>query len=132
MNSAEVHRASDAVNVDRSDNDVRGQFQKSTDVPGYHQDLGWYPDRLGNRKPVRCISHWERRRKDILRCMTEVMGPLPGQEKRCRLDYAVVSETDCGDFVRQDILYTAEPEDRVPAYLLVPKIAIQGRTRCSA
>ena len=67
-------------------------------------------------------SHREQRqRSDILRGMEEVMGPLPGKEKRCDLDVQVIEETDCGDYLRQFLTYQSEPGSRVPAYLLVPK-----------
>ena len=40
----------------------------------------------------------KRRRAEILRGMQEVMGPLPGREKRCALDLRVEAETDCGSY----------------------------------
>ncbi len=59
--------------------------------------------------------------------MQEVMGPLPGAEKRCALDVQVEEEVDCGTFVRQFLTYQSEPGSRVPAYLLIPKSALAGR-----
>lgn len=95
-----------------------------------HQDLGWYPDRSGLPRPVKSVSDWKRRRQAVLRAMQRVMGALPGRDKRCRVQCEVIEEVDCGDYVRRDIRYTAEPGDWVPAYLLIPKNALEGRARC--
>jgi pimeloyl-ACP methyl ester carboxylesterase len=39
---------------------------------------------------------------------------------------------DCGTYVRRLISYVAEPNQRVPAYLLVPKALLQGEGRAPA
>ena len=82
--------------------------------------------------PVRSTNDWNLRRQSILRAMQEVMGPLPGAEKRCALDVKVEEETDCGDYVRRFINYESEPGGRVPAYLLVPKTALNGMKKFPA
>ena len=64
--------------------------------------------------------------------MTEVMGPLPGREKRCPLDLQIEQETDCGSYVRRSITYAAEPGSRVPAYLLIPKPALRAHKKLPA
>ncbi len=51
-----------------------------------HQDLGWYRDSEGRPQQVKTIAHWRQKRLDILMSMQEVIGPLPGPEKRCPLD----------------------------------------------
>jgi dienelactone hydrolase len=89
-------------------------------------NLLFYPGPSGEILPVQTKSHWEKRRAAILRAMQEVMGPLPGQEKRCPLDPANEEEVDCGTFVRRRIQYSPEPGSRLTAYLLVPKTALQG------
>jgi hypothetical protein len=58
--------------------------------------------------------------------MQEIMGPLPGKEKRCPLDLRVEEETDAGSYLRRLITYAAEPGGRVPAYLLIPKRAMKA------
>lgn len=70
---------------------------------------------------------WEKeQRPQILASMQEVMGPLPGPEKRCDLAVEVREEIDCGSYVRKFLTYQSEPGSRVPAYLLVPKNATQA------
>ena len=67
---------------------------------------------------------WEKeQRPELLRRMQEVMGPLPGPEKRCDLDVRIEEEIDCGTYTRQFLTYQSEPGSRVPAFLLVPKNA---------
>ncbi|NKB69170.1 MAG: alpha/beta hydrolase [Candidatus Latescibacteria bacterium] len=63
---------------------------------------------------------WEDQRPALLKAMQQVMGPLPGPEKRCPLQVLQDEEVDCGSYARRLITYLAEPGCRVPAYLLVP------------
>ena len=74
--------------------------------------------------PVRSIRDWQVRRAEILAGAQAVMGPLPGPSKRVPLDIKVDEEVDCGFYVRRLISYSAEPESRVPAYLLIPKAVL--------
>lgn len=80
-----------------------------------------YRDAHGDVKPVLTVRDWEKRRTGILAGMQQVMGPLPGEAKRCALDVKVEEEFDAGTYVRRLISYSAEPGGRVPAYLLIPK-----------
>jgi hypothetical protein len=83
--------------------------------------------------PVKTTNDWQRRRREILAGAQAVMGPLPGNEKRCPLDMHLEEETDCGSYVRRRITYASEPNSRVPAFLLVPKAALeQGAKPASA
>src|SRR4051812_31322656 len=76
-------------------------------------------------RPIPALSEaaWNARRAEILQAAQEVMGPLPGAEKRCPLELRIVSESDEGTYVRRLIDYASEPGDRTPAWLLVPKSA---------
>jgi hypothetical protein len=75
---------------------------------------------------------WQKRREETLNAMQEVMGPLPGKEKRCPLDVNIDEEVDCGSYVRKLISYQSEPNSRVPAYLLIPKAAWQKNAKVRA
>jgi dienelactone hydrolase len=79
--------------------------------------------------PVKTPADWQKRRAEILAGMQSVMGPLPGAAKRVPLDVKIVSETDCGTYVRREISYVAEPGARTPAFLLLPKAVLDGKTR---
>ncbi len=85
----------------------------------------------GSIVPVRGVEDWEQRRREILRGMEIVMGPLPGPERRCALDWEVLEQVDCGSYIRQAITYQAEPGPggRVPAYLCLPKAVLPEQTK---
>lgn len=91
-----------------------------------------YADAAGVVRPVTAVADWEKRRASILAAMQSVMGPLPGPEKRCSLEVSVAEEIDCGSYVRRFISYSAEPGGRVPAYLLIPKRALEAGVRAPA
>jgi len=78
-------------------------------------------DRDGRALSLVSVEDWEAKRARVLNAMQEVMGPLPGEEKRCALAVEVEEEVDCGNYVRQSLSYAAEPDGRVPAYVLMPK-----------
>jgi len=82
--------------------------------------------------PVKSIADWQKRRASILEAMQQVMGPLPGREKRVPLEIQIEEEVDCGSYLRRRINYAAEPHSRVPAYLLIPKQALAGPAKASA
>jgi predicted dienelactone hydrolase len=83
-----------------------------------------YRDAEDRVRPVRSIDDWQKRRALILEAMQEVMGPLPGREKRVPLDVRVDREIDEGTYVQRILSYASQPDSRVPAYLLVPKKAL--------
>jgi len=86
----------------------------------------------GGLRSVRTTNDWNLRRQSILRSMQQVMGPMPGTEKRCALDVKVEDEVDCGDYVRRFLSYASEPGGRAPAYLLVPKTALDSTKKFPA
>lgn len=91
-----------------------------------------FHQRNGEVAPVKSKSDWLKRRKEILAGMQEVMGPLPGKGKRCALDPKTEEEVDCGSYVRRFLTYASEPGSRVPAFLLIPKTALQSKKRIPA
>lgn len=89
-------------------------------------------DTNGVIRPVRNLADWRRRREEVVRGMERVTGPLPGAAKRCPLDTQVLEEFDGGSYVRRRITYASEPDSRTPAYLLIPKAALEGTRRFPA
>lgn len=75
----------------------------------------------GAARDAKTVDEWGLRRKEIVAGMQQVMGRLPGAEKRVALEPKIEEETDCGSYVRRLITYSSEPHSRVPAYLLIPK-----------
>lgn len=90
------------------------------------EDLLLWRDEANVIHPVRSVADWQKRRAEIVRGMQAVMGELPGAEKRCALEVKVEDEADCGSYVRRAITYQSEPGSRTPAYLCVPKAALNS------
>lgn len=62
---------------------------------------------------------WPRERQSILNALNQILGAPPALT--VPLDPRVISETDCGSYIRRKISIQVQPRDRMPAYLLVPK-----------
>ena len=80
-----------------------------------------YVDAGGRERAISSSKDWEKRRAHILANMEKVMGPLPDRSSLPALDMEVVGAEDLGDVIRKKVTFVSEPDDRVPAYLLVPK-----------
>jgi dienelactone hydrolase len=80
-----------------------------------------YLDSAGRVQPVRTAQEWEERRQQILAGMQAVMGPLPDEKRRVALDVKVTETVELEDFTRKTLTFAVEKDDRVPAYLLIPK-----------
>ncbi len=93
----------------------------AADTPVYsdHADLLYYLDSSATRRVVRSQADWRVRRRHILAAFQDVAGPLP-QGERPPLDIRVLGETRHEGYTRQSITYHALPDDRIPAYLLLP------------
>lgn len=85
-----------------------------------------YADDSGAIQPVKSIPDWNIRRGHVLANMQRVMGAFPGHE-RGDLAVEVIEEVDFPMYTRKKITYQAEPGDRAPAYLLIPK-KLTGKT----
>jgi dienelactone hydrolase len=62
----------------------------------------------------------DQRRENVLAGMQQVMGPLPGNERRVPPDVRIVAESRFGQSIRQKISFAVEAGDRVPAWLFLP------------
>lgn len=71
-------------------------------------------------------NQWQRRRAEALEAFQSIAGRLPGKERACALEPVTGEETDCGTYVRRLISYQSQPGGRVPAYLCIPKTALNG------
>lgn len=91
--------------------------------PAYrdHADVSVLIDDAGEQRPIASPADLAVRRAHILLGMQQAMGALPSSDRRVPLDVKVVDETECEKYVRRKITFAAEPGDRVPAYVLIPK-----------
>jgi len=89
-------------------------------------DLLVYADGAGKLQPVKTAADWQKRRDHILANMQLVMGPLPEAARKVPAEMTVLEESDQGKFIRKKITFAVEKDDRLTAYLLVPK-GLKGR-----
>jgi dienelactone hydrolase len=80
-----------------------------------------YRDAEGREHPIRKAADWAKRRGHILESMQLVMGPLPDPSRKVPLDVQVVEQVELSKYVRKKLTYAADRDDRVPAYLLIPR-----------
>lgn len=98
-----------------------------TDTPEYpnHRQLMVYRDAAGEH-PVKTPQDWAKRRAHILAGMQQAMGPLPDRSNLAPLDVHITETFEGPTFTRYKLTYLSEKNDRVPAYLFVPK-GLNGR-----
>lgn len=96
------------------------------------ENLLVYRDQAGTIRSVESVADWNKRRAEVLTSMQQVMGALPGEERRCDLNVQIDEEVDCGKYIRWLISYAAEPGGRVPAYLLVPEMLLDDGRQAPA
>jgi dienelactone hydrolase len=114
-----------------SDEEVRNDFEAKR--KRYHpasppavaavRKMNAHP-RTGLWKSTPTAKTWPLQRKAILVAAQRVLGPAPA--RKVPLDPRVLSEEDCGSYVRRKISIQVQPDDRMPGYLLVPK-NVRGR-----
>lgn len=86
----------------------------------------------GEAQPVANVTDWEKRRVVIVRGMQQVMGSLPGDDRRVALQVKIEAEADAGTYVRRLITYQSEPDSRTPAYLCIPKDVLARKRQAPA
>lgn len=73
------------------------------------------PDGVFTGKTTQAYMKWQTR---FRRMYKQCIGPWPG---KVALKPTVTDEVDCGDHIRQRVIYDSSPGVTVPAFLLVPK-----------
>lgn len=103
-------------------------LQSGAQTPGRanRSDLLLASATAGGTRQIKTVAEWQQQRSSILERMQEIMGPLPGPEKRSPLEIRVEEEIDCGGHLQRLITYQPELGSRVPAYLLIPKSALSS------
>ncbi len=91
------------------------------DVKLVPDDLQFDTDDHRIFRRIDTVEEWDKRRTKILASMQEVMGPMPGDERRVALDLRVEEEADLPAYSRRLISFAVERDDRLSAYLLIPK-----------
>lgn len=78
----------------------------------------------GSWKEPITAETWPRTRDRIREGVRRIFGPMP--DEKAGLDPKILSEEDCGSYVRRKVSIQVQAGDRMPAYLLVPK-NLRGR-----
>jgi putative membrane-bound dehydrogenase-like protein len=89
----------------------------------------FYPDKTklliyldgGKEHAVKTPDDWNKRREHILANMQLVMGPLPDDSHKVPLEMKMEEEVEFSKYTRKKITFAVDKDDRVSAYLLVPK-----------
>ncbi|HSW43982.1 MAG TPA: dienelactone hydrolase family protein [Phycisphaerae bacterium] len=77
------------------------------------------PSKPGD-KPIDSIKAWEQRRAEFTGILNRILGE-PTNLKPSRPEVQVVGEEVLDDHIRRHIRIRSEPDDWIPAYLLLPK-----------
>lgn len=85
-----------------------------------HSKLLVVRDPAGHEKPVATKADWAIRVNHVRANMQLVMGPLPDNSRRVPLDVETVSEERTEKYIRRKVWFTPEPNDHVPAWILIP------------
>lgn len=78
---------------------------------------------------VTTVAAWEANRGKVLERMQTVMGKLPAAPANPAPRWEVLSETDCGSYVRKRIRYLSQADCWTTAFLCVPKEALAEQAR---
>jgi hypothetical protein len=89
-----------------------------------HSQLLIVRDSAGVERPVKTKEDWALRVLHIKANLQRVMGPLPDVSKKAPLRVKVLSSDSIGKYQRQEILFSPDESDRVPAWLLIPHEAL--------
>jgi dienelactone hydrolase len=102
-----------------------GRFEAAPAPVPYeeHLDLTYCLDEQRRRQAVRFPEDWLLRRQQVVANLEQVMGPLPGPNFRVPLDVCVLEEKRIDGLLRRKISYQSDPDDRVPAWVLIPENA---------
>ena len=93
----------------------------ATITPENHAHLLEVADKGGSIRRVSTIDDWELRRGHILENMQLVMGSiLEKSTVPLNIEYEFDKTVHLDGYTRHKIWFSPEPNDRVPAYLLVP------------
>jgi len=83
----------------------------------------------GQYRVAQDVQQWQPRKTAILNAMQSVMGQLPDVPPTSTPEVDLIEEIDCGNYVRRKILYQSQAGNKTPAYLCIPKQALEDNSR---
>jgi len=95
----------------------------ASDAPVYTDrlDVMTWKDHNGATHAVTSPEQMQIRNDHTRQNMLKVMGPLPDRSDLPPLNIETIETVDEGEYIRNKILFTPEPGDRLPAYLCIPQ-----------
>ncbi len=85
-----------------------------------HADLSFYRDGIGNKKKIKTVADWQKRRTEILENMQKVMGPLPCRDNLPAFDMQITDRLKRTGYERLTVTFQADKDEPVYAYLYLP------------
>ena len=81
----------------------------------------------GSRRVRITSESWPSERARIEQAVRDLIGPMPGAAPPLepRVEFP---DVDCGSYMRRKVSFQVEPGDRMPAWLLIPKAALQPQS----
>lgn len=89
---------------------------------GENLTLGGGPSRI---EKIATVEEWKIKAGALREIFLQTLGYTP--DISCPLSPEVIDEVDCGEHTRRRVAYWVEPDERVTAYVLIPR-SRQGRT----
>ena len=83
---------------------------------GENLTLGSGPSRI---ERISTGEEWEVKARALREIFLQTLGQAP--DIACPLSPEGIKEVDCGEYIRRRIEYSLEPDERISAYLLIPK-----------
>ena len=68
---------------------------------------------------IRSTGEWQEKAEALREIFRQTLGTIP--DIQCPLGPDWAEETDCGTYVKRVVTYNVEPDERIAAYVLVPK-----------
>jgi hypothetical protein len=112
-------RELDAGEISKDFQAKRGRYHPA--LPGERVMLREMDERpsAGLWKEPVTAANWQVMRDRILQGVFKVFGAFPSE--KIPLDPKIISEEDCGSYLRRKVTIQVQPGDRMPAYVLIPK-----------
>lgn len=79
-----------------------------------------YKDNSGNKKPVKTLADWQKKRQQILDNMQKAMGPLPERSNLPPFNIKIIDSLKEGNHTRYEIKFTVAKNEDLTALLYVP------------
>jgi dienelactone hydrolase len=88
---------------------------------GPQMTMGSGPTHVGR---IKTAAEWEIKRGALREIFLQTLGAFP--EISCPLSPEALGEEDCREYVKRMVAYSLEPDERITAYVLIPK-GLKGR-----